>query len=124
MEDPSRYLTELGLTVASHLDSSSHAMLDSAHCIVMNYESFLFATYDEMNTFRANPTKYCGPLTDPVTLQRFIPATTSPHLVHDNHTYYFWSDSSRTMFEMMPEMYAQPHHKMRPKPDSTATTSG
>ena len=124
MEDPSRFLNELGLTVASHLDSSASAMLDSAHCLVMNYESFLFATSDEMQSFLTDPTRYCGPLTDPVTLQRFIPGPSSPHLTHANRTYYFWSDSSRAMFEMMPEMYALPHHKMRPKADSTASTSG
>lgn len=104
------------------MDSTSNAMLDSAHCVVVNYESFLFSTFDEKKSFEADPVSYCGPLTDPVTLQRFIPAASSPHLMHNNRAYYFWSDSSRTMFEMMPEMYALPHHKMRPKPDSTATS--
>ncbi len=121
MEDPTKYLNELGVTVADLTDSTTGAVLDSAHCHLINYETFLFATLDEKNSFVANPTEHCGPLTDPVTLERFVPALTSPHSIFAERTYYFWSDSTKAMFDMMPEMYATPHHKMRPKPDSTAT---
>jgi YHS domain-containing protein len=121
VQDPTRYLNELGVTTASLFDSSRPATIDPAHLISLNYETFLFADQDERIRFKLDPTEYCGPLTDPVTLQRFVPVAASPHLDYDNRTYYFWSDSTRSMFEIMPDMYAAPHHRMRPKPDSVGS---
>ena len=120
MQDPTRYLNELGIAVPSLFDSSRSVIIDSAHLTSLNYETFLFADDKEQVRFRHEPTRYCGALTDPVTLSRFIPVASSPHLDYDDRTYYFWSDSTRAQFETMPDMYAAPHHKMRPKPDSTS----
>jgi YHS domain-containing protein len=123
VQDPTLFLNQLGVTATSILDESLSAIVDSTHCIVLNYETFLFASDDERSRFKTDPTKFCGPLTDPVTLQRFIPIATSPHLDHNNRTYYFWSDSTQSVFAMMPDMYASPHYKMRPKPDSTSDSA-
>ena len=118
MQDPTLYLNEIGVSVPSIMDSSRPATIDTACLVSLNYETFLFADAAERKRFLKEPSEYSGPLTDPVTLERFTPIPTSPHIVYENRTYYFWSDSTRTAFEMMPEMYSAPHHKMRPAADS------
>ncbi len=121
MQDPTRYLNELGVSVASLFDPARMAAIEPAHLVMLNYETFLFADQDERIKFKLDPTAYCGALTDPVTLQRFVPIASSPHIDYDDRTYYFWSDSTRSIFEMMPATYSTPHHKMRPRPDSLTT---
>jgi YHS domain-containing protein len=123
VQDPTLYLNQLGVTANSLFDESLPAVIDSTHCILLNYETFLFADDDEKSRFKLDPTERCGALTDPVTLQRFLPIASSPHLDHNKRTYYFWSDSTRSQFAMMPDMYAAPHHKMRPKPGSDTSST-
>ena len=123
MQDPTLYLNQLAVTANSMFNESLPAIIDSTHCILWNYETFLFANDDEKSRFKLDPTERCGPLTDPVTLQRFVPIASSPHLDHNGRMYYFWSDSTRSTFAMMPDMYAAPHYKMRPMPDSTADST-
>jgi YHS domain-containing protein len=49
--------------------------------------------------------RYCGELTDPMTMVRFRPAASSPHTKYENRWYYFASDSSLAQFLAKPEQH-------------------
>jgi hypothetical protein len=71
--------------------------------------------------FDRSPERYCGPLTDPVSLRHFNPKPESPRLVHNDRLYIFATDSTRYAFATMPGMFQYPEHKMLPA-DGTAET--
>jgi len=61
-------------------------------------EIFFFSSRAAMRKFQADPIRYCGKLTDPVTQKRFRPTVKSPSTTHWNRTFYFESDSTRALF--------------------------
>lgn len=119
MQDPVPYLTFLGIDMQCVVKREELAMIDSNHAVRLNYEWFFCSSDQAVAAFEEDPIAYCGVLTDPVSKQRFIPGDDSPRVDHEGVPYYFWNDSTRVTFQMMPEMYAQPNIKMIPK-DSTA----
>ncbi len=92
-----------------------NAVVDADHRIFVNHEVFYVAGEDERERFVADPLKYCGILTDPVTRQRFEPTSSCPRLDHAGRMFYFLSDSTETVFASDPEMYAYPKYGMTPK---------
>jgi YHS domain-containing protein len=99
------------------------ATKDTNHAVRLNYEWFFCSSEDAVAAFNKDPIRYCGTLTDPVSRQRFVPGDDSPRVDHEGVSYYFWTDSTRITFQMMPDMYAQPNLKMLPK-DSTEVSEG
>lgn len=100
------------------MDSTRVAVIDSLHEIGIGYETFFFSSTDAMTKFSGNVVRYCGALTDPVTKIRFYPRNHSPHMYHNDREYYFQSDSTYSMFAMMPMDFANPAYQMLPKADS------
>ncbi len=88
------------------------AVLDSAHQRKINWETYYLSDEEALRGFDENPIKYCGALTDPVTRQRFYPGVDSPVSDYNGRRYYFWTDSSKQMFDMMPDMYTAPNLTM------------
>lgn len=112
MQDVPAYLERKGLTFAGYLNPDRPAVLDSAHTVRVNYETFAFASTAACETFRGDIVRYCGFLTDPVTKRRFRPHVGSPRHLHGKVTYLFESDGSRTAFVTDPERHRLPGFEM------------
>ena len=95
-------------------------MIDSTHWRRINYELFFFSDSAAIASFEKDPIAHCGILTDPISRVRFRPGDDSPNLVYQNQPFYFWSDSTRNLFQMMPDMYLLPDYGMLP-PDTIST---
>jgi len=88
------------------------AILDAAHRVLVNHEVYFFGSDAAKNAFVANPRKWCGKVTDPVTRERFHPKKSSPATTYSGRLYYFRSAESREAFLAMPEMYKDPTRTM------------
>lgn len=116
VEDPERYLNELGVQVPDFFDTTKAAVLDFATRSRVNFETFFFADQDEKATFDADPTRHVAFLVDPVNKQRFRPSATSPHFDYNNRPFYFSSDSTRTLFAATPDSFAVARGRMMQNP--------
>jgi hypothetical protein len=115
VQGPESFLTQLGIELPGYMDSARPAIMDANYRISIGYESFIFSDSANLKKFESNLTKYCGVLTDPVTLKRFKPKRKSPKFTHNQRLFIFASDSTRQVFEKMPDMYYLPNFEMRPR---------
>ncbi len=113
MQDPETYLKALEIELAGYLDSTRPALLDSLRRTFVNYEAFFFSDAEHKSTFDESITRYCGRITDPVTLKQFVPSEESPYMSYLNREFFFVSDSTLDVFQSMPDMYALPDYEMR-----------
>jgi YHS domain-containing protein len=116
VEDPERYLNELGVQVPDFFDTTKASVLDFPTRSRVNFETFFFAEQVEKARFDADPTRYVGLLVDPVNKMRFHPSTTSPRFDYNNRPFFFSSDSTRAMFAATPDSFAVARGRMMPKP--------
>ncbi|HMB71694.1 MAG TPA: hypothetical protein VKU85_20450 [bacterium] len=100
------------------------ARIDARSSARVNHEIYFFATPSSVRSFRRNPLKYCGEVTDPVSLERFRPKKKSPRMDWDDRPYFFASDSTLTVFRDDPEMYAERPAGMVPKPEGDEANEG
>ncbi len=100
------------LRVPCIVDPTRIARIDGASAILMNWEVFFFCDEEARGRFVRDPLRWCGALTDPVTLQRFVPEDASPRLRHTERVYYFASVDSREAFASDPARYATVPHFM------------
>lgn len=112
MQDPQRYLNELDLKFSCAMDESRPAVLDSAHFVGLGWDNFFFGDSQARERFLENPTRWCGPLIDPVSRERFQPNRRSPRLEVEGRLFLFAGDSTRQLFQDMPEMYQLPNFEM------------
>lgn len=96
------------------------ARIDARSSARVNHEIYFFSTPGALRSFRRNPLKWCGEVTDPVSLERFRPDDSSPRTDFGDRPYFFRSDSTLALFRESPEEYAEPRAAMLPQPD-TAT---
>ena len=122
MQDPARYIIELGVELTCCVDPSRSAIVDSNYMVMLGFESFFFADSANMSRFLDDIHRYSGGITDPVSKERFLPNKNSPKSEFMGNTYLFVSDLTHVTFEKMPSMYYLPNYKMLPK-DSTEKTS-
>jgi YHS domain-containing protein len=115
VEDPERYLNELGVTVPDLMDSTRAAVLDPGTRSRVNFETFFFADATEKQRFDADPTHYAGFLVDPVSRVRFHPSARSPRFDFKNRPFYFASDGTRAAFAATPDSFAVSRGRMMPK---------
>ncbi len=118
MQDPEIFLNDLGLTIPCAVDPSRMAVIDAAHRISIGFETFFCSDSAAMREFLTSISRYCGTLTDPVSLVRFHPGADAPRSTLRERLYLFASDSTKQLFDMMPDNYAWPQHHMIPV-DST-----
>jgi len=109
---PEQYLNELGLTVPAAVDSTRPAVLDEAHRIRINYETYFTADLDGRKQFLADPIRYCGPVTDPVSKDRFRPNRSSPRFDYDGVVYYFLDSEDMARFAAAPDSFTAPSFLM------------
>ena len=112
MQDVPQAVLRKGLALQDYFDGRRPAVIDAGHCVRLNYETWFFADTGECERFRAEPLKYCGLLTDPVSKERFRPGAGAEHSDHAGVTYYFQCAGNRALFEQDPEMYRLPHWSM------------
>jgi len=112
VQDVPAFVVKKGLAFDDYLDARNPALHDAEHCVRLNWEAFFFGDPWEQQRFLADPTVYCGLLTDPISRRRFRPAPDSPRLLHDGVTYYFEDEAHRALFERDPETFRLPGWKM------------
>jgi YHS domain-containing protein len=81
------------------------ASYDAGLRVFMNQEAYFFSNKESKKRFLADPTRYSGPLTDPVTQKRFQPTTRSPRVDFRGRTYFFESDLTKRQFQTAPTTY-------------------
>ncbi len=89
------------------------ARIDPSLRTSLNFEVFYFSDPEAKGRFDADPVQWCGPLTDPVTLQRFIPTRQSPSALEGGRRFYFVSDTTRAAFAARPDSFSVPRFRMR-----------
>jgi YHS domain-containing protein len=105
VKDPEKYLKTLGIDPPDVVDPSKNGIIDSSMRITVNFEFYYFSGRATMKRFLQNPLRYCGYLTDPVTMWRFKPTAKSPKTEYLNRTYYFSADSTRARFLEAPDRF-------------------
>jgi YHS domain-containing protein len=108
VQDVPAYVTRKGFAFHDYLDARRPAVIDTEHCVRLNYEAFFFADLWTRERFLSDPTTYCGLLTDPVTRQRFRPSADSARTSHAGVTYLFEREEHRARFEEAPELFSRP----------------
>jgi YHS domain-containing protein len=83
----------------------AHAILDSSLRERVGFEIYYFSNTAEKARFRKDPLRYCGLLTDPVSMVRFQPTRSSPRTTFGGRVYYFSSDSTRARFLENPTLH-------------------
>ena len=116
MQGPEQYLNELGISLPCCVDSSKTAVLDVAHRALVNHEAYYFSDDAAMQQFQAEPYRFTGKVTDPVSLDRFIPTAESPKRTYGQRLFYFTSNETVATFDGDLARYSIPMPGMRPKP--------
>ena len=104
-------MTRDSLRVPCIVDPTRVARIESESAVRLNWELFFFCDDEARSRFVRDPLRWCGALTDPVTLRRFVPEATSPRAEHDGTVYYFTSVENRNVFTSKPAEYVTvPHY--------------
>lgn len=82
------------------------ASYDPKMRVFVNQEAYFFSGNDTKKRFLADPVRYSGPLTDPVSQKRFQPTPRSPHAKYEDRIYYFESDVTQRQFAASPKGFA------------------
>jgi YHS domain-containing protein len=125
VQDPERFLLEQSIQVPCVVHPDKQARIESQLRAWVNHELYYFSDDKAFSSFRKDPLKYCGLVTDPVTRRRFRPDKRSPRFSYKDRPYYFSSDSTLKAFEATPDSFATPSRGMMvmmkmsdmPKPD-------
>jgi len=94
------------LCVPCVVDPTRVARVESGTEVRLNWETFFFCDDEARARFLADPLRWCGALTDPVTLERFVPDERSARVEHGGHPYYFATAAHRDAFASAPDRYA------------------
>ncbi len=113
MKDPELYLERLEVEVEDYLDRAGSAVLDADHRAGLNFDTYLFSTVEARKLFSLAPLAHVDQLTDPVTLERFVPDEHSPRIDFESRIYYFASAENRDAFSAEPRVYALPKRHMK-----------
>ena len=104
-------MTRNDLRVPCIVDPTRVARIEREFTVRLNWESFFFCDDDARARFLSDPLRWCGALTDPVTLQRFVPEASSPRAEYDENTYYFAIAENHDLFTTDPTKYVKiPHY--------------
>ncbi len=97
------------------VDSSRTAVIDAAHRVLVNHEAYFVADDAALQTFKAEPYRYTGKVTDPVSLARFVPTADSPKRTYGPRLFYFSSEETAAAFDRDLAKYSIPMPGMREK---------
>lgn len=102
-----------GVEVPCAVEGHRPARIEPSHRSDLNFEVFYFSDTQMKTKFDREPQRFCGALTDPVTLQRFHPSRKSPTSMAGGKTFYFVSQENKSMFDAKPDSFSVPHFRMR-----------
>ncbi len=105
-QDPQIHLHDLRIRVPSVVEPSRWVDPDSTLCTRVNWEIYFSSDATEKARFDAAPWSWCGLLTDPVSMRRFHPLSTSPQRQHAGRLYYFESPETAARFAAAPDSFA------------------
>jgi len=105
-EDPAPFLEFLKIKVPDPVDPRRVASYDPKLRVFLNQETYFFAGPDTKKRFLADPLRYAGTLTDPVSQKPFTATQLSPHMKFKDRTFYFESDLTERQFALAPQNYA------------------
>lgn len=108
MQGPETWLNELGITVRCVVRRDRPAVLDAAHRVFVNAETYYLADAGALAAFKAAPWRYTGQVTDPVRKERFTPDGASPRAEHAGRLFYFRDQDSAAIFATDPDTFATP----------------
>ncbi len=94
------------ITVADPVDPRRTASYDPKLRVFLNQEAYFFAGIDTKKRFLADPLRYSGLLTDPISQTRFKATPFSPKTTYKDHTFYFESKLTQRQFAVSPTDYA------------------
>jgi len=108
VQSPELFLNDLGISVKCVVDPAKDALLDEKHRVFVNWETYYLSSDAALAKFRADPLKYVGTVTDPVTRERFRPDRNHPKLVRDGRIIWFTKVENVERFRAGPEAYMPP----------------
>jgi len=111
-EDPSPFLTDLGITLADPWDPEQPAVLDPAHEVLVNHDHFYFGSLESRRRFLDDPGGACGVIRDPVNLERFRPGPEARWLMREGRLWCFSADSTLAAFRAEPDSFVVPRYGM------------
>jgi YHS domain-containing protein len=100
----------ISLPCAVHPDQS--AILDAEHRALVNYEAYYFGSSEAQEAFVAEPWKYTGKVTDPVSRERFVPTAESPVRTYGGRIFFLQSAETATTFDNDPPRFGVPRPTM------------
>lgn len=113
MQGPEPYLNDFHVQLPCAVDSSAQAILDPAHRAFVNHEIYFFSSDAARQQFEAEPFRFTGKVTDPVTLVRFQPDASSPARTAAGRLFYFESAETVGRFDQDPALYSTPKPTMQ-----------
>lgn len=108
MQGPDPYLIDMGADLACVVHPDRDAVIDPAHRVFVNWETYYVSDDASRQTFMSAPYEYTGNVTDPISRARFTPTATSPRRDHGDRIFYFESDETLASFDADPDMYTTP----------------
>ncbi len=124
MEDPAAFLNGIDARFDCIVRPGQTARIDDDHVAFVNHEVYFFADGVSRHRFQRHPLRWCGAVTDPVSLERFAPDPGSPRLEWAGRPYYFASEETRTTFVTDPDMYAKPRKSMTEEKNTEEERTG
>jgi YHS domain-containing protein len=106
VKDPEKYLSTMGLDVRCVVHPERKASYDASCREYVNHDVYLLADEAARKEFDADPLRYCGDLTDPVTKKRFHPTRSSPRRRYHKRLYVFSTPVTAAKFRADPKQYA------------------
>jgi YHS domain-containing protein len=113
VKGPEPYLNDFQIQLPCCVDSTQLAILDPEHRAFVNHEVYFFSSDAARDQFNAEPYRYTGLVTDPVSLSRFQPTSASQHRSAAGRLFYFESDSTLARFDDDPGQYSTPKPSMQ-----------
>jgi len=116
VQGPEYYLNQLGITVPCVVDPTREARLEEDYRVFVNWETYYLCDEEALAAFRADPARYAGKVTDPVTRERFRPGPDAPRSDYAGRIFLFSSGETAAAFAAMPDSFATPQVPMAMKP--------
>ena len=106
-EDPAPYLTAMKASLPCPVHPRAAARFEDDLRSYVNHDVYFFSDSEAKRKFDERPWKWSGPVTDPVTQERFAPTKESLRTDWMGRPYFFRSDSTRAVFLADPESHAR-----------------
>lgn len=88
------------------------AIIDMDHRAFVNHEVYYVSSREALVSFVAEPWRYTGKVTDPVSLERFIPTRDSPQRSYGGRLFFLRSAETAAAFDREPMTYGIPRPMM------------